>query len=1127
MNKLKIHELAKELNVSSKRLMEKLEEIGIHPKSHMSTLEDDELERLYKHIGIVNRSKQDASDSSESEAKADRTETVSRKNAPRIIRKTEVVIHDDYYDEQKDKKKTDRRSFIRSSDSNDGLMAGYTRGRDSMITGIRKKKPEEIKPKAEEKKPEPIDIIESIHLVEKVKKPVDEVLSIKKVARVSDRVEAAEEQAETAAGQADAQPAGDAVSGKDTVKAPSEEAAEKTAKQDAETKTAAAAKEKPAKKQDEAAPAKESGEKAAQADHERAQRGDKPPLQKQDRQDKPEGADKAQHQEKRDGKPRADGEARPEGQRRSDGGIDRRAGTDFQRRPGGETGRQDRPQDQGRREGQRGDFRHRDGQPRGDFKPGEGRQFDRGAAGGRPYGDRAAGRPFGDKGSDGRFDGKGRGGDGRYPRRDDRGPRRDAPLVIPKAVAPAGATEEKVFTRGERREFQIVERKKEEKKEQKKEAARPAPGVVPDKGTRLKKKIDTVVGHKASVSDMMSDDFVIDVFYDDASEALKSKRAEKKLKRAKEKEKYIPPKAVLTDITIPESITVKDLAEALKKTVADVIKKLFLMGVTATQNQELDFDTAAIIADEYQVKVHKAVVVSEEDILFDDTADEEEDLEPRAPVVVVMGHVDHGKTSLLDAIRNAHIAEKEAGGITQHIGAYTVNLHGRDITFLDTPGHEAFTAMRARGAQVTDIAILVVAADDGVMPQTIEAINHAKAAGVAIIVAINKIDKPNANPDRVKQELTEHGILIEEWGGDVIAVPVSAKQNVNIDQLLEMVLLTADVLELKANRKKQAKGTVIEAQLDKNKGPVATLLVQRGVLKVGDAILTGTTFGRIRSMVNDKGRKIKEAGPSVPVEISGLSEVPEAGEIFYAVTDEKVAKQLVERRKEKIREKNIRGRAKISLEDLFSQIKEGTVKELNLIVKADVQGSVEAIRQSMEKLSNEEVKVKVIHGAVGAVTESDIMLAQVSNAIIIGFNVRPAANVAEAAQSAGVDMRLYRVIYDAIDDIEKAMKGMLKPTYKEVVDGHVEIRQIFKVSNIGTIGGSYVLDGKITRNSDIRLVRDGIVILEGKLSSLKRFKDDVREVAAGYECGLMIEKYNDIKEGDIIEAFHMEEVQRQ
>ena len=564
----------------------------------------------------------------------------------------------------------------------------------------------------------------------------------------------------------------------------------------------------------------------------------------------------------------------------------------------------------------------------------------------------------------------------------------------------------------------------------------------------------------------------------------------------------------------------------MKKTSTDVIKKLMGLGIMATLNQELDFDTAAIVAEEFHVKAEKAVIVNEEEILFNDTEEDGDKMKPRPPVVVVMGHVDHGKTSLLDAIREANVTESEAGGITQHIGAYTVKINDRNITFLDTPGHEAFTAMRARGAQVTDVAILVVAADDGVMPQTIEAINHAKAANVSIVVAINKIDKPGANPDRVKQELTQHGIVAEEWGGDAIMVPVSAKKRENIDTLLEMVLLAADVLELKANPDSQAKGTIIEAKLDKARGPVATVLVQRGTLKLGDSIVTGTTVGRIRAMVDDKGRSIKKAGPSMPAEILGLPEVPEAGEIFYAIDDEKTAKQLAEKRKLKQREQNLKASAKVSLDDLFSQIKAGKVKDLNLIIKADVQGSVEAVKQSLEKLSNEEVRVRIIHGGVGAITESDVTLASVSNAIIIGFNVRPATNVDELAKENGVDMRLYKVIYNAIEDIQSAMKGMLEPTFKEVIQGHVEIRQIFKVSGVGTIAGSYVLDGKVTRNSDVRLVRDGIVVFDGKLASLKRFKDDVKEVAHGYECGIALEKYNDLKKGDILEIYAMEEVAR-
>ncbi len=583
----------------------------------------------------------------------------------------------------------------------------------------------------------------------------------------------------------------------------------------------------------------------------------------------------------------------------------------------------------------------------------------------------------------------------------------------------------------------------------------------------------------------------------------------------------------MTSITIPETLTVKELAESLKKTSTEIIKKLMTFGVMATLNNDVDFETATVIAEEFGVKTEKAILVSEEDILFDDIeAEDESKLKPRPPVVVVMGHVDHGKTSLLDAIRSAHVIDSEAGGITQHIGAYTVRANDRLITFLDTPGHEAFTAMRARGAQVTDVAILVVAADDGVMPQTIEAINHAKAANVSIIVAINKIDKPGANPDKVKQELTEYGIVAEEWGGDAIMVPVSAKKRENIDQLLEMVLLAADMLELKADPDRQAKGTIIEAKLDKERGPVATVLVQRGTLKAGDSIIAGSAFGRIKAMTNDKGVSIKSAGPSMPVEILGMNEVPQAGEIFYVVTDEKVAKQLVGKRKFKQKEQLFNTNARVTLEDLYTQIKEGKVKDLNLIIKADVQGSVEAVKQSLLKLSNDEVRVNVVHGAVGAITEYDVMLAQVSNAIIIGFNVRPSVAITEAAKNAEVDLRLYTVIYKAIEDIQSAMNGLLEPTYKEVVLGHIEIRQVFKVSNVGTIGGAYVTDGKVQRNSEVRVVRDGIVVHEGKLASLKRFKDDVKEVAHGYECGVSIENFNDIKEGDVIEAFIMEEVKR-
>ena len=582
----------------------------------------------------------------------------------------------------------------------------------------------------------------------------------------------------------------------------------------------------------------------------------------------------------------------------------------------------------------------------------------------------------------------------------------------------------------------------------------------------------------------------------------------------------------LEEITIPETITVKDFAAELKKTTAEVIKKLLGYGIMATINNEIDFDTATLIADEFGVKVNKKETVSEEDILFDDSEDSEEELEARPPVIVVMGHVDHGKTSLLDAVKKTNVIEGEAGGITQHIGAYKVKINNREITFLDTPGHEAFTAMRARGAQITDIAILVVAANDGVMPQTVEAINHAKSAGIPIIVAVNKMDLPDANIDKVKQELMAYELVPEEWGGDTIYVPISAKNNTNIDQLLEMVLLEADMLELKANPNKQAKGVVIEARLDKNKGTIASMLVQRGTLDVGDTIVVGSSIGRIRSMTDEKGKKVKKAGPSTPVEIMGLTEVPPAGEIFYEVKDEKTAKHLIEKRKRLQREKAINAMTAVTLDNLFSQMEEGNLKTLNLIVKADVQGSVEAIKQSMEKLSNEEVKVKVIHAAAGAVTESDVTLAKVSNAIIIAFNVRPMPTAKDMAEKDGVQIKQYSVIYQAIDDVEAAMKGMLAPKYEEKVIGNAEVRQTFKISNVGTIAGAYVLDGKLERNAGVRILRDNVVIHDGKLASLKRFKDDAKEVTKGYECGIQIEKYNDIKEGDIIEAYILEEIKR-
>ena len=589
----------------------------------------------------------------------------------------------------------------------------------------------------------------------------------------------------------------------------------------------------------------------------------------------------------------------------------------------------------------------------------------------------------------------------------------------------------------------------------------------------------------------------------------------------KKKEKQTP-----TEIEIPETITVGELASKLAKGAAEIVKKLMMLGVMATITQSIDFDTAALIAADFGVDAKPEIILTKEDILFAEEEDKPEDLKPRPPVVVVMGHVDHGKTSLLDAIRDTSVTDTEAGGITQHIGAYSVRLGNRDITFLDTPGHEAFTTMRLRGAQVTDVAIIVVAADDGIMPQTVEAINHAKAAGVTIVVAINKIDKENANVERVKQMLMEHELVPEEWGGDTVCVEVSAKNKTNIDGLLEMVLLIADMKELKANPNKPAKGTVIESRVDKGMGPVATVLVQEGTLNIGDIVIAGTAVGHVRAMMNDKGRRIKTAGPSMPVEIQGLSEAPMGGEHIVAVKDEKLARDVAESRKQAQKENKFNQAVKVSLDNLFDQIDEGNMKELNIIIKADVQGSVEAVRQSLEKLSNDEVRVRAIHGGVGAINESDVMLANASNAIIVGFNVRPDSGALAAAKSQDVDIRLYSIIYQAIEEIEAAMKGMLDPKFKESVIGHAEIRQTFKVSGVGTIAGAYVTGGKITRNAEIRLIRDGIVVYQGKIGSLKRFKDDAKEVSEGYECGLSIENYNDIKEGDTVECFVMEEVER-
>ncbi len=673
----------------------------------------------------------------------------------------------------------------------------------------------------------------------------------------------------------------------------------------------------------------------------------------------------------------------------------------------------------------------------------------------------------------------------------------------------------------------VVEPPKKEKKPEKE--AQPQP---------KKERVSVVVNTKTSTVDVSRiekveriEEMVSDKIKDNMQSKQKIKKnTQNRFSNKKDKRKDLKPvkkmeiKPVKLEVEIPDAISVGELASRLKKTSVDVIKKLMALGQMASVSDVIDFDTAFLVAEEFGAIVKKEVIITAEDSLTLNIEDKEEDLMPRSPVICVMGHVDHGKTSLLDAIRNTHVTDGEAGGITQHIGAYQVKVKDQKLTFLDTPGHEAFTAMRARGAQVTDIAILVVAADDGIMPQTIESINHAKAAGVSLIVAINKCDKEGANPERVKQELTEHEVVPEEWGGDTICVNVSAKQGTGIEELLEMVLLVADVKELKANPNREARGTVIESKLDKGRGPVATVLVQHGTLKIGDVVVAGTSMGKVRAMMDDKGRKTKEAGPSVPVEILGLSSVPSGGDMFYVVEDERKAREVIDERIAKVKEEAQLSVQKASLDSLFAQIEEGKVKDLNIIIKADVQGSVEAVKQSLEKLSNSEVRIRIIHGGVGAINESDVMLASASNAIIVGFNVRPDANAAVSAEQSDVEIRLYRVIYTAIEEIEAAMKGMLDPKFKEVVLGHAEIRQTFKVSGVGTIGGSYVLDGKISRNSEVRIVRDGIVVHEGILSSLKRFKDDAKEVASGYECGVGFENYNDIKEGDIVESFIMEEI---
>ena len=822
---------------------------------------------------------------------------------------------------------------------------------------------------------------------------------------------------------------------------------------------------------------------------------------------KPEIKTETKPEIKAEAKPEAKAEAKPEA--KSDKPADRKPmGDRSDRKPYGDRQQGDRKSYGDRQQGDRkpyGDRQQGDRKPYGDRQQGDRKSYgDRQQGDRKPYGDRQQGdrKPYSDRRNDTRND-----------RRDNKPAQQTAPAqpVIDLANIKTNAPPTK-HVKGE-----AVQRGEQVTKH------------VDTRGSyvnldKYNEKYETIASTESG-NRRQNDAYTKKQKISQKSQKGKQQFSKKKETEAQKLKRLELEKArkKQLEIQVPDEIVVSELASRLKVTAADVIKKLFSLGVMVTINQSVDYDTACIVAEEFGAKVTKEVVVSIEERLFEEVEDTEENLQPRSPVVVVMGHVDHGKTSLLDRIRHANVTSGEAGGITQHIGAYRVKAGGRDITFLDTPGHEAFTAMRARGALATDIAILVVAADDGIMPQTVEAINHAKAANLSIIVAINKMDKPTANPDKVKQELTEHGLVCEEWGGDVICVPVSAKTGEGIDELLEMVNLTADVLELKANPDRLAKGVVIEARIDKGRGPIATVLVQTGTLHTGDTIIAGTAVGRVRVMRDDKGRTVKEAGPSVPVEIMGLAEVPSAGDDFAAVEDEKLARELVEKRKFDAKEEQFKLYKKVSLDNLFSQIEEGSMKKLPIIVKADVQGSVEAVSQSLSKLSNEEVKVEVIHGAVGAVTESDVMLAKASGAIIVGFNVRPNPAAADNAKRDGVDIRLYRVIYDAIEEIETAMKGMLAPKYREVDTGRVEVRQVMKLSSVGVVAGSYVLDGKVQRNGEVRVVRDGIIVAVDKIAGLRRFKDDVKEVAAGYECGITLEKFTDIKDGDIFEAFVTEE----
>ena len=1027
-NKIRVYELAKQMNATSKRVIEILNEINVTNKGNMSTLEDDELKAFYTHTGYTpdkeKAPKAKAPETQKTDASKSKSVSSQQKMAGTVIKRiVRNASSDDYYDSNKDSKQAPKRDGRQSTVASSGLRSGYAvRSEVDKADAYAKAKPVQS-----EATPVSKPVISSVSadapkIVRRVKK--------------SDLMPKVEETPKTEEPKAEIPEA--PKTQQEEIKVVSE------TKPDPEVKPVVDVKAEEPKK--ETIPVENSTQPSVQ-EEKPAEPVRKPSVSSEPRRG-PVYISRGNPVEPR---PRPGMGQRPEG------------------RPG------DRPQ-----------------RPEGGNREG----FNRDRSGAPRFGGQNGGRMGGRDG---------RPGAGRGP-------------VIPQ-VDPAllAGQEPRRDYAGKMYEKNL---EKNSKKDGKRDSSRPTGG-----GKDKYREGRQFVGAKMGVSEIYSDDYHSS--YD--MESYGQKRSVKKKEKGsfKDYKPVAPVIAVLTNVTLPATMTVKEFAESIKKTSAEVIKKLMLMGVMATQNQVIDFDTAALIASEFNITAEQEVVVTTEERLFDDSDETmDENAVERPPVVVVMGHVDHGKTSLLDAIRSTSVTTGEAGGITQHIGAYMVKIKDRKITFLDTPGHEAFTAMRARGAQVTDVAIIVVAADDGVMPQTVEAINHAKAAKVSIVVAVNKIDKPAANLERVMTELAEHEIISEDWGGDIPFVPVSAKTGENIETLLETVLLSADILQLKANPERQAKGTIIEAKLDKNRGPVATLLVQRGTLHPGDAIVSGVTFGHIRTMTDDRGHAIKKAGPSTPVEITGLPEVPEAGEVFYAVEDEHLAKQLIEQRKDEIRAKALQATSKVSLETLNTFIEAGKMKDLNIIVKADVVGSVEAMKQSLLKLSNEEVRINIIHGAVGAITESDVTLADVSNAIIIGFNVRPGVNIAEHAKARGVDMKLYRVIYDAIDDVQDAIKGMLAPQFEEVIHGHASVRQTFKVSGVGTIAGAYVTDGSIVRNSDVRIVRDGIVVFEGKLASLKRFKDDAKEVQQNYECGLSFEGFNDIKEGDVVECYTMEEIKK-